>query len=93
VALRVLVIFALVAALLPRAVHAQANGQLWGEFSLAWPRSQRLTYGVDLEPKALVVAPAGAPGWVTLDVTPSVDYAAKKWLDLVGGFMSSSTSG
>ena len=32
----------------------------------------------------LVSAPEGEPGWASLDVTPTVDFAVKKWLDLVG---------
>ena len=43
-----------------------------------------MTYGLDFEPKVLVSAPPGDPGWWALDVTPSVDYAASRWFDLIG---------
>jgi hypothetical protein len=85
------VLLFVVVVLLPHIAHAQTNGQLWGEFTLAWPRSDHLTYAVDVEPKVLVIVPEGKPGWATLDVTPSVDYAAKKWLDVVGEFLYGST--
>jgi Protein of unknown function (DUF2490) len=64
--------------------HAQTtNLQLWGNVTLDWVTSDRLTYEVDFEPKVLVDAPEGEPGWRNLDVTPNVEYAAKSWLDLV----------
>jgi Protein of unknown function (DUF2490) len=63
---------------------AQANLQLWGNLTFGWLRTPRLTYEVDFEPKVLVKKPEGDPSWRNVDVTPSVEYAAKKWLDLVG---------
>jgi hypothetical protein len=49
-----------------------------------WVKSESLTYELDLEPKVLVAAPSGEPGWWSLDVTPNVEYAARHWLDLIG---------
>ncbi|WP_239488901.1 DUF2490 domain-containing protein [Luteitalea sp. TBR-22] len=66
----------------PAAV-AQTNLQLWGNVTLDWARSERLVYELDFEPKVLLAAPEGEPGWRNLDVTPNVEYAAKRWLDLV----------
>jgi hypothetical protein len=62
----------------------QTNGQLWGTVTFNWLRSDRLTYELELEPKVLVTAPEGEPGWVSLDVTPNVEYAFRPWLDGVG---------
>jgi hypothetical protein len=64
-------------------VAAQSNFQLWGNVTVDWVKSERLTYELDFEPKVLVSAPAGAPAWRNLDVTPNVEYAAKSWLDLI----------
>lgn len=70
--------------LLPSMARAQpANLQLWGNVTLDWVKSDRLTYELDFEPKVLVYAPEGEPAWRSLDVTPNVEYAAKGWLDLV----------
>ena len=40
-------------------------------------------YELDFEPKVLLVAPEGEPGWRNLDLTPNVEYSPKDWLDLV----------
>jgi hypothetical protein len=71
--------------------QSQPNGQLWGEFTLSWVRSPRLSYDVDIEPQVLVIVPEGKPDWATLDVTPSLDYVATRWLDVVGEFLAAST--
>jgi hypothetical protein len=63
---------------------AQTNLQLWGNVTLDWMRSERLTYEVDFEPKVLLKAQPGDPSWRNLDVTPNVEYAVKTWLDAVG---------
>lgn len=63
---------------------AQTNMQLWGTFTLDWLKTDRLTYELEVEPKVLVSAPEGEPGWASLDVTPNVEYAAKRWLDAIG---------
>jgi len=64
--------------------RAQTNLQLWGNLTIDWVRSPRLTYGLDVEPKVLIAAPEGDPAWRNLDLTPSVEYAAKSWLDVTG---------
>jgi hypothetical protein len=63
---------------------SQTNGQLWGTVTFNWLQSDRLTYELELEPKVLVAAPAGEPGWANLDVTPNIEYALRSWLDGVG---------
>ena len=72
--------------------EGQTNLQLWGNMTIDWQKSERLTHAVDLEPKVLLAAPAGDPGWATIDVTPSVDYAPKRWLDLTGEFLAGYTA-
>lgn len=74
----------LVVTFAPASVLAQTNLQLWGNVMLDWAKSERLVYELDVEPKALLKAPEGDPAWRNLDVTPNVEYAAKRWLDLVG---------
>ena len=64
--------------------HAQTNLQLWGNVTLDWVKSDRLVYELDFEPKVLLAAPEGEPGWRNLDLTPNVEYSPKDWLDLVG---------
>lgn len=68
----------------PRAAAAQTNLQLWGNLTLDWVKSPRLAYELDLEPKVLLAAPEGEPGWHAVDLTPNVEYAWKSWLDFVG---------
>jgi hypothetical protein len=58
--------------------------QLWGNLTLDWIKSHRLTFGVDLEPKVLVSKPSDDPGWATLDVTPSLEYSRGNWFDMIG---------
>jgi hypothetical protein len=65
------------------AVQAQPTRQVWSNLTLDWVESERLTYELDFEPKILVSAPEGEPDWWSLDVTPNVEYAATRWLDLV----------
>jgi len=63
--------------------HTQTNVQLWGNVTLDWVKSDRLVYELDFEPKVLLAAPEGEPGWRNLDLTPNVEYSPKDWLDLV----------
>jgi hypothetical protein len=58
--------------------------QLWGNLTLDWHPSPRLTYALDFEPKVLVAGPPDQPGWSSLDLTPSADFAVTKWADLIG---------
>ena len=46
-------------------------------------RALDVTYALDLEGKALISAPPGQPGWGNLDVTPGVEFVAKKWIDVL----------
>ena len=64
-------------------VSAQTNLQLWGNVTVNWVKSDRLAYELDIEPKTLLVAPEGEPGWRNLDLTPNAEYSWKPWLDLV----------
>jgi hypothetical protein len=63
---------------------AQAEYQLWGNVTLDWVKSHRLTYELDVWPQVLLDPPQGDPGWWELDATPAVQYSPKRWLDLVG---------
>ena len=67
----------------PSAARGQVNPQLWGNLTLDWVKSDRLVYEFDIEPKVLLDAPEGEPGWHNLDLTPNVEYSPKGWLDLV----------
>ena len=62
---------------------AQTNVELWGNVTLNWLKSDRLTYEVDFEPKVLVVHPEDEPAWRNLDISPNVEYSLKSWLDLI----------
>jgi Protein of unknown function (DUF2490) len=64
-------------------VSAQTTTQLWGNLTFDWVKSERLAYELDVEPKVLLGAPEGEPGWRNLDVTPNVEFSARRWLDLV----------
>src|SRR6185436_12410150 len=68
-------------------VEAQPDFQLWANFKFEWDQSHRTTITVDAEPKVLVWAPAGDPGWATLDVTPSIEYKRGPWFDAIGEFL------
>ena len=63
--------------------HTQTNFQRCGNVALDWVKSDRLVYELDFEPKVLLAAPEGEPGWRNLDLTPNVEYSPKHWLDLV----------
>jgi hypothetical protein len=71
---------------------AQTNSQLWGTITFNWLRSDQLSYELELEPKVLTDAPDGEPGWASLDVTTNVEYALRRWLDLVGELATGYTS-
>ena len=82
-------LFLLLCAPLPS--EAQEDTQLWGEFKLSWIKTRHLTYGLDVEPKVLLTKPEGDPGWVTLDLTPTVEYSHGEWLDVLGEFLIAKT--
>ena len=67
-----------------RPALAQTNGQVWGNITVDWLKSDKLTFELDVEPKVLVAAPSTEPGWRNVDVTPNVEYAVRRWLDLIG---------
>jgi hypothetical protein len=62
---------------------AQTSTTLWGNLTFDWVRDQ-ITYEVDFEPKVLVSAPPGDPGWRNLDITPSIEFDTSKRFDLTG---------
>jgi hypothetical protein len=68
----------------PTSALAQTTLQAWGNLTLNWATSDRLAYELDLEPKALVSAPADDPGWWNLDVSPSVSYSPNGLVELLG---------
>jgi hypothetical protein len=50
-----------------RPALAQTNGQLWGNITLDWVRSDKLTFELDVEPKVLVDTTSTKPGWWNVD--------------------------
>jgi Protein of unknown function (DUF2490) len=75
-----------IALLTARVASAQSGstGQLWANLTLDWHKSPRATYSLDFEPKVLISAPTGQPGWASLDLTPSAEFVATKWADVIG---------
>lgn len=71
--------------------QTQTTFQLWANLTFDWVKSNRLTYELDFEPKALVDPPAGQPAWMNLDVTPNVTFSAARWLDLTGDLVTGYT--
>jgi hypothetical protein len=61
---------------------AQTNTQFWSNFIMIWQKTPRLSYELDLEPKTLVSVPAGEPDWKNIDVTQTLEYSLKNWMDL-----------
>jgi hypothetical protein len=57
----------------PHAAAAQASQQLWGEASIEWFATKRVTYELKTEPQT---NPA------TIDVTPRVTYTVVAWADV-----------
>jgi hypothetical protein len=86
------VVAAIALLLMPRSVEAQPDFQLWTNFTFAWSPSHRTTIGVDAAPKVLLWAPAGDPGWSTLDVTPSIEYKRGRWFDAIGELLVGRTN-
>ena len=67
----------------PLHAGAQADTQIWAKLDFDWIVNHQATIGTEVEPKVLVSAPAGDPGWWTLDLTPSFEYTRGAWLDVV----------
>ena len=63
---------------------AQASGEIWGNFTVGWLQSERLTWEIDVEPRAAITVPAGQSKWVSLALVPEVQYALAKWVDAIG---------
>jgi hypothetical protein len=57
----------------------ETSGQLWGNFILAYPKSSRLYYELDIEPKFQV---SGGEPWRNLDATPLVEFYPNSLIDL-----------
>lgn len=72
-------------------LSAQPDTQLWGNLILTWQKNPRFSYELDFEPKVLISAPSTEPGWHSLDLTQTFDYAAEKWLDLTGEIVTGYT--
>ena len=89
--MRVVLLTALLIGLSAAEARPQANLQLWGNVTFDWLHSPRVVYSLDLEPKVLLTKPDGDPSWRSLDVTPSVEYVAKKWLDFIGELVTGYT--
>jgi hypothetical protein len=85
------VAFCLLLVTAARPADAQQNTQLWGELKLGWIQSRELTYGLDVEPKLLLAKPADDPRWMTLDLTPSVEFSRGEWLDVLGELLVAKT--
>jgi hypothetical protein len=69
---------------------AQTSTTLWGNLTFDWVKEQ-ITYELDFEPKILLAAPPGEPGWRNLDITPSIEYAARKRFDVTGELVVGTT--
>jgi uncharacterized protein DUF2490 len=77
--------------LLPAQARAQTNGQFWGSITFGLGSGVGASYELELEPKFLVIAPTGEPGWASIDATPNVEYGIMPWLDAVGELATSYT--
>jgi len=75
----------------PGAADAQTDEQLWANVTLNYIKSHRITIGLNTEPKVLLSAPDGDPGWATLDVVPSLEFNRGAWLDGVGELLVGGT--
>jgi hypothetical protein len=75
--------FSVVLLMCAHVASAQTTTQLWGNVTINWVKSERMVYELDFEPKALLDPPEGEPDWRNLDVTPNVEYALRRWFDLV----------
>ena len=67
--------------LLPATARAETTLQLWANATAEWQVSHPTLVIFDLEPKVLLV---GQGEWWNVDFTPSAEYGAFRWLDLIG---------
>jgi len=63
------------------ALNETASGQVWANFTLDYPRGERLLFEVDFEPKTQY---SGSDTWRGLDVTPAIEFSPNRWIELVG---------
>jgi len=70
---------------------AQPSNEIWGDFTVDWLQTSRLTWELEIEPQLPVHVPAGKASSSTLDVTPSMAYAASKWFDATVEFLGGYT--
>jgi hypothetical protein len=82
-------VMALVAAV--STASAQPSDELWGDFTVDWLQTSRLTWELEIEPQLPVHVPAGKASSSTLNVTPSMAYAASKWFDATVEFLGGYT--
>jgi len=66
------------------AAHAQAAGQLWANVIVNWLASDNAVLRVDVEPKTQAFVRAAGRTFMTLEVTPHVEFTLAPWADLVG---------
>jgi hypothetical protein len=64
--------------------HGQTTSQFWGNVTFGWSPSNQLRYGIDVEPKFLLSAPSGDPGWWSIENTPALSYSPTGRLELLG---------
>jgi len=57
------------------------SSQWWGNVILSYPKSEKLYFELDFEPKLTL---SGDVTWRNLDTTPLVEYYLNKWIDLTG---------
>lgn len=63
------------------ALQAEGTTQLWTNFMLEWQKNERLLLVLDAEPKALL---SGGSSWSAFGLTPTVEFAPHRRVDLVG---------
>lgn len=78
-----------VSAVLPGVVRAQSTGQqVWVDFTLDFPQSDRFLYELDVQPKAQF---SGDDTWRAVDATPAFEWLANRWFEVVGQTLFSRT--
>jgi hypothetical protein len=75
----------------PSTAHAQATGQSWTNLTFSRLASERLSYELDVEPKAQLTPYDGAR-WLTVETTGHIDRAVTRWMDVVAEMAIAPTS-
>jgi hypothetical protein len=57
---------------------------LWANLTFDWLATDRITYEIDLEPKAQVIVQSGEPTWTETKAIPYAEVAIAPWIDLLG---------